>query len=31
MIELGDALAARGRAVHEEQLIDILLGSLRVG
>ncbi|WP_280551698.1 TIGR02679 family protein [Halomonas sp. 25-S5] len=29
--ELCAVLEARGRAVHEEQLIDILLGDLRVG
>lgn len=29
--ELRAALETRGRAVHEEQLIDILLGDLRVG
>ncbi|PRY70934.1 TIGR02679 family protein [Halomonas ventosae] len=29
--ELRVALETRGRAVHEEQLIDILLGDLRVG
>lgn len=29
--ELRAVLEARGRAVHEEQLIDILLGDLRVG
>ncbi|TDO02978.1 MULTISPECIES: TIGR02679 family protein [Halomonas] len=29
--KLRSALEARGRAVHEEQLIDILLGDLRLG